>query len=127
MTLIQKLFGFHGRLRRRDWWLWGIALAIANLAVQGLVGTMLFPGHPPVMMAVIGDPPALLLTSVAMTALVQWPVLALVAKRAHDRNWSAWPFMAIQLTGVALSYVPSNPFAALEGSATTPPNLLWTV
>ena len=37
MTPVQTLFGFQGRLRRSEWWLWVIGLAVAHVAVAAVI------------------------------------------------------------------------------------------
>ena len=54
MNLKDKLFSFRGRLRRLDWWVWGIALAIVHTVLAyvsglawGLDGGILIGGTAP--------------------------------------------------------------------------------
>lgn len=129
MNLKDKLFSFRGRLRRLDWWAWGIALAIVHNVLAyvsglawGLDGGILIGGTAPI----LGDPWPALAHSVAFSLLFAWPQLALSAKRAHDRNWPAWPFIAIDVTGLIAAYLPFGPFAALGGYATEAPTAALT-
>lgn len=40
--LKQKLFGFQGRLRRRDWWLLGLAAALVQVVVMLSIHLLVF-------------------------------------------------------------------------------------
>lgn len=77
MTFAQKLFGFHGRLRRRDFWLLNIALSILAIALMFGVNAMFG--------VALTDPRLSLLNFITL-----WPGLAVMAKRLHDRNRSGW-------------------------------------
>ncbi|WP_292061831.1 DUF805 domain-containing protein [Brevundimonas sp. UBA7664] len=90
------LFGFEGRLRRRDWWLWSIAVGVVQVLTTEIANLLLFgPTH-----SLLGGTgqaaaqratdagPQLILWVSALVFL--WPWLALAVKRAHDRNgWGA--------------------------------------
>lgn len=102
MPLKDLLFGFKGRIRRRDWWLWGIGVAVAWMAASTVVGRLLFgsawaeaqfSGAP-----VIGS---WSMTAFGLAAFVPllWVHMALAAKRAHDRNRGA--LIAVSLTVLA--------------------------
>ncbi|MCS6627020.1 DUF805 domain-containing protein [Roseibacterium beibuensis] len=113
MSLKNKLFSFGGRLRRRDWWVWGIALGLGhNLLLYvsahalGLNGPTLTGGYVPV----IGDPWPAVAHSIAITLLFAWPQLALTFKRAHDLDRPAWSFVAVSVGIQALSYWPVDEF-----------------
>ncbi|MDR7229941.1 uncharacterized membrane protein YhaH (DUF805 family) [Caulobacter sp. BE264] len=77
MTFTQTMLSFQGRLRRRDLWVcWvGLTLTYATLFVlfERLDGVDLTPHR-------------VWLIPLLMT----WPTYALLAKRMHDRNRSAW-------------------------------------
>lgn len=78
MTLVQKAFGFSGRLRRRDYWLINIG--------QSLIAAVIIL----VSFAIFGDAEQ----SEGPSTIVQyvlyipqfWIGLALTLKRCHDRN-----------------------------------------
>lgn len=127
MTLKDTLFSFHGRIDRRDWWFWTIVTALAYVAVSFGATALLFPGAPSVATAMVGAPPGQLLLSLALTLPSQWPLLALAAKRAHDRGWTAWPFVGIQSVAVVLSYLPYGPDAVRAGVRAIEPTLGLTI
>ena len=117
MSLNDKLFSFSGRLRRFDWWVWGIIVGLAHnllhyvsVRALGLDGHVLIGGTMPV----IGDPWLPLAHSAAFSVLFGWPQLALTVKRAHDINRSAWSFVLVSVLIQALSYWPRESFAALD-------------
>jgi len=92
MSLTQKLFSFGGRIRRRDWWLLSIGLAVLNLIVQGIVGAVVGGGAAAASTgtdpgaAAAGAAGVAGIASLLIALLFLWPSLALSIKRAHDRN-----------------------------------------
>lgn len=114
MPLKDLLFGFEGRLRRRDWWIWSIALGIVyyaasdiSAALLGLDAHVFFRGGRE---AVIGDPLAPLAHALILSLAFLWPSSALTAKRAHDRGASAWPPVLVNLACQALSFWPTESY-----------------
>jgi uncharacterized membrane protein YhaH (DUF805 family) len=110
MTLEDKLFSFEGRLRRRDYWLLGIGLALLQIALtQVLLFAMVGPGP-----TMLGGPLALdamaaplpSAISAIVTLLFLWPQLALTVKRKHDRGSSAVLFVVLQLFLTVSSVLP---------------------
>jgi len=101
MTLRDKLFGFQGRLRRRDWWLLSIMLALVGLAANYLVYAILFPGAD-------FDPkwkdPGPVRPTIFVDLLSLWPTMAITFKRAHDRSKSGWTLAVIIVAGLLFSY-----------------------
>jgi uncharacterized membrane protein YhaH (DUF805 family) len=115
MTWMQKVFGFQGRLGRRDFWLIFLGVTIANW-----IATAVFP--------IPATPPALLSEedpvhrawaagavieanwiNGAIAILLFWPCLAASVKRCHDRNRSGlwliafWgPALVSGMTGVVV-------------------------
>ena len=99
MSIVQMLFGFDGRIRRRDFWLWSfvnLAAGLAVLAVAAMAAVLIvsytqsyahFLWHVP-------------LTLVALVPF-GWIILALQAKRQHDigRSMQWWvnyiPFVGL--------------------------------
>ncbi len=84
-----KLFSFDGRIRRRDWWLWGIGLGVVNFIVQMIIGGVI--GATAASSATSGDAAAGVgmtagIASLVVSLLFLWPSAALSIKRAHDRN-----------------------------------------
>lgn len=77
MTFTQTMLSFQGRLRRRDLWMYWIGLLVVAATLFVLLERLL----------------GLDLTehrSWILTLLTVWPSFALLAKRMHDRNRSAW-------------------------------------
>ena len=109
MRLNDLLFGFKGRMRRRDWWLWGIAFALAWTAATTAVGAALFGvewarglfGGP-------GVPGGWSITAYGLVTYVPllWVQSALAARRAHDRNRGAAVVVGLTLLAGLLSFVP---------------------
>jgi uncharacterized membrane protein YhaH (DUF805 family) len=93
MNIVSALFSFDGRLRRLHFWLFAIALAIANSIVGSLT---FFPaimaaaasGDPEQIVVAYGSPGSLIFW--AWWLVMLWPSLALDIKRLHDRNRSGW-------------------------------------
>jgi uncharacterized membrane protein YhaH (DUF805 family) len=97
MSVAQTLFGFSGRLRRRDWWLFGAAVTIlewlaVNIASSGVGG----PAGWELWERIGTDPTARHLLAQdlrfqgVVAAIFLWPSLALSVKRLHDRGCSGW-------------------------------------
>jgi len=103
MTLWDILFSFKGRLRRRDWWLWGlvtsglvlvayVALTMATVRA-GLTAQDGFAAR------IAGA----VLTAAVMVAFV-WMQTAVTTKRVHDVNLPAWPFVSFQIAAIAVHH-----------------------
>lgn len=117
MSLTQKLFSFEGRIRRRDWWLLGIAVAVVSWILQGIVGAMLGGGLAAA--AASGTTPgeAATVTTASIVSLVisllfMWPGAALSVKRAHDRNRPAIIVFAFYGLSVLLSVLATFTFGS---------------
>jgi uncharacterized membrane protein YhaH (DUF805 family) len=103
MSIVQKLFGFHGRLRRRDCWLFGILLAIVAFCLTAIGMAMMDDLVRPY----LGANRALafnaslyywMLAQQGALVILLWPGLAVGVKRMHDRNRSGWwlaPFVVL--------------------------------
>lgn len=75
-TLAQLYLGFNGRLTRRSFWLHGVL----GLTVFSLVAMAL--------LEIAGMAPER--AEATANLLIVWPLLAISAKRWHDRNLSGW-------------------------------------
>jgi len=92
MPVRDVLFGFRGRLRRRDWWLWSIGLGVTQILTAEIVNLVLFgPTHS--LLGGTGQAAAQRATDTGPVAVLWvitlaflWPWLALSVKRAHDRD-----------------------------------------
>ncbi len=89
MPIVQMLFSFQGRLRRRDYWLCSIGLGVVWMILNSIVGMMLPPVH-------VANAGAVALNMAAFSAmstgtlivlvLLLWPCIAIGVKRCHDRD-----------------------------------------
>ena len=70
------LLGLRGRIGRRKWWLWGVAMPL-GMAVYFTV-----------LLRVVGVTPRY--TDVLVNGLLFWPAIAVSVKRWHDRDKSGW-------------------------------------
>jgi len=104
MSLANRLFSFNGRLRRQDWWVFGIAFEVLYGLASYSSAKLLFPHDPFAREPLWGDPAAPLAVNAALTALFVWPQLALTVKRAHDINLPGWPFALASVAGTLLSF-----------------------
>ena len=77
MTIAQTLFSFRGRLCRSDYWLKGFL----PLLTIGIINNILIYGVDEHWSRDVG---------MIIGILCLWPTLALLFKRVHDRDRSAW-------------------------------------
>ena len=75
-SLKALLWSLQGRITRRTWWLWGVAMPLG----MALYLTVL--------LRVSGVSPRV--TDVVVNLALLWPVLAVGVKRWHDRGKSGW-------------------------------------
>lgn len=76
MPPARMLLDTRGRVGRRDFWLWGLALpAGLGLLLGALAGIARLPVEE---------------TGRVVNLLLLWPTFAVTAKRWHDRDRSAW-------------------------------------
>ncbi|ESQ73700.1 DUF805 domain-containing protein [Asticcacaulis sp. AC402] len=89
MNLQQLLFSARGRIRRRDYWVWGIVTLIAYVFACGFGGGVLGvagltraenEGVFNLMILILGIP-------------YYWTNVCLGAKRWHDRDKSGWMYL----------------------------------
>ncbi|MDQ0470312.1 DUF805 domain-containing protein [Labrys wisconsinensis] len=98
MTMQEKLFSFQGRVTRKDYWfytlaLWGILLVLF-LAIAGSSRSLRNDGL---------STGGLVLAAIVVIAQI-WPSLAISVKRCHDRNKSGW-WMLLWMVLSAIPYV----------------------
>ncbi len=99
-SLAGKLFGFRGRLVRRDYWLLGLPAFAGLVAVNLLIPVSAAPGE------AIYSPQALL--RLALSAPLIWALYAITLKRCHDRGKGrGWLllFLVVPLAGWAWSFI----------------------
>ena len=93
MKLQKILFSFEGRIGRGTYWPVVLALIVA-LLVLSIAPFLLNSEHAAVLMVA--------LASQFIWLLSLWPILALGAKRLHDRNKSGWWLLMFWLLPFAL-------------------------
>jgi len=125
MTLRDKLFSFHGRLRRSDWWIWGIVVNLAWFALGSLTD-ILTSGAVNGRTPMAAESTMAVAAGLAVSAVTFWPVLALYAKRVHDLNWPAWPLFAMMIALEASSWIPYDLMPAFSAEAATGPEIALT-
>ena len=104
MTVVQKVFGFEGRLRRRDYWLLNLVLGVVVVAVLAPVFL--------VFKVEARDDRAQ-----ALSLLFLWPSVALLIKRIHDRDktgWMAANYWGPSLLATGLSFIPEFGLGGLK-------------
>ena len=104
MTMLQQVFGFKGRLRRRDYWIFNIVLVLAVIAMVG-----------PFMLAVGFETRDRRFDALGLVAL--WPSMALLVKRIHDRDKTgrmALIYWIPSLVSTGLSFIPEFGLGGLK-------------
>lgn len=106
MPVPDILFSFKGRLRRHDWWLWSIVVTLAYLALNWVCGVLFFGSGG----AILVNTGYRMNWALALEVVVALPFIfintALAAKRAQDRNMTAWPFIAIVVVYSLTGFLP---------------------
>ena len=104
MTVLQKLFSFQGRMRRRDYWIYNLLLLVVVVAIVT-----------PLLLGFGIDVQDRRVE--ALTLVVMWPSLALLVKRIHDRDKTgrmALIYWIPSLISTGLSFVPEWGFGGLK-------------
>jgi uncharacterized membrane protein YhaH (DUF805 family) len=95
MGFIPALFGFKGRMRRRDFWFYTVLSNLGLfilLLIDIIVPQLIFP-QPRAPDPVIRTGPAsigIAIMFLLTLALMAWMAAALLAKRLHDRDKPGW-------------------------------------
>ncbi len=117
MDIKHTLFSFEGRLRRRDWWLWSIALFLVQTLTTRVADTLLFGADADLKAGVyvswfFGTAPVAgpQWTGLAGGLVFLWPAVALMLKRAHDRDRRGWELVVIQVAAVSGYLVPNDAY-----------------
>jgi uncharacterized membrane protein YhaH (DUF805 family) len=102
MSIMQMLFSFEGRMRRRDFWLCAIGLAVVQWVIWSICAALFFPavsvnvsqtGNVAVWSSMMG---AMMGPLALVNLIFLWPRLAIGVKRCHDRNKSGlWLLLAL--------------------------------
>jgi uncharacterized membrane protein YhaH (DUF805 family) len=110
MSWSDVLFGFHGRITRKTYWLGAFVITIAGLAFNALLsylatGSLFSPA--------VWERPADQISVwfpvwAAYLALLAWPATALGVKRLHDRNRPAWIWYIYYAGTIVLTLIPAK-------------------
>jgi uncharacterized membrane protein YhaH (DUF805 family) len=100
MPILEVLFSFKGRISRSEYWLKGFLILLPFSILNGIlsyVGSTVFATD----LANSGAAKwnVAMILSLLLTVLSLWPGCAILVKRWHDRNRSAWwlPTMLIPI------------------------------
>jgi uncharacterized membrane protein YhaH (DUF805 family) len=85
-SLRHLLFSLQGRIGRGTWWSWGVG-AMLGLSIYFTV-----------LLRVAGATPSI--AEGLVNLLLVWPLVALSAKRWHDRGKSAWWVLVALIPGI---------------------------
>ena len=101
----EALFSFKGRMRRRDFWLASLGVAVAGAAISAVTRAVLPPGVGTLSYTLSGFGEALVGSgSLVALLILAWPGLAVMIKRVHDRNRSGWWLLFLLVPFVGLVY-----------------------
>lgn len=121
MTLVDTLFSFEGRLRRRDWWLLNIGWAVFTLIASEVIITAAFGSGYSLLtsdilraLAARLHDPAVATTQFAIMLVSLWPVLAMAARRAHDRDRIMAPVIVAIVLATLYDNIPGGAFTQLN-------------
>lgn len=110
MSLQETLFGFEGRLRRRDWWVAWIGMGLVSYVVTSIIAPLVLgiDGRPEVdpQTFSVSYPVPLLIALLGTTSLLMWPYLAVSVKRAHDRGRSGRFVAGLLMATTIVAYAP---------------------
>lgn len=109
MPLKDLLFGFKGRTRRRDWWIWSIGTSVAWTVAFTALGGLLFGGvWARAQLSGAGVAGGWPMTAFGMAGVLPllWVQAALAAKRTHDRNQSALIAVGLTVLSGLVSFAP---------------------
>jgi uncharacterized membrane protein YhaH (DUF805 family) len=132
MSITQMLFSFQGRMRRRDYWLCGIGLAIVSWvlssigqAVAGVSMLSLFSRSGQTA-ANLGDTVLkVVCIQAGVNLLLLWPSLAINVKRLHDRDRPGWIIAIFYVVVIIQQYFSFTRMA--QGGMFSPPSMMGLV
>lgn len=105
---MEKLFGFHGRLRRRHWWMLTIGLIVCQLTLEQIyLWAMRGPDELLFTTTATTDPDFMIFVRI-VAVMFLWPTLAIDSQRFHDRDRAAWPVFVLGALGLCLAFAPPS-------------------
>ena len=107
MSIINMYFSPVGRIRRRDYWLYSLAMSIAFLLINLIVHQFVFGLETKNYFQdgaswMTLHPTSWGLYILIVNLLLLWPGICLAAKRWHDRNKTGWIAPAIAAVSYAM-------------------------
>lgn len=116
-NFIGNFVGFDGRLNRQAWWLSTLALIVAGVIINLILGAIMGTG---LMLTLeqMTDPAVMqkYMWQNAIVALITaYPSLALAIKRRHDRNNNGYDAAALIILGVIYSILSALGVVAIGG------------
>ena len=117
-NFIGNFVGFDGRLNRQAWWLSTIALIVAGIVINLILGAIMGTG---LMLSLeqMADPAVMqkYMWQNAIVALITaYPSLALAIKRRHDRNNNGYDAAALIIIGVLYSLLGAVGVVTMGGT-----------
>jgi len=122
MDALQFLFGFEGRVARLRFWIFGLILyALGTLALsyeEAVRGTLLhmlwMPGAAVLTLYIFSGMWGFSI-AVALSLVLGWMVIAVAAKRLHDRNKSGWWLILFVVAPATLDFASGMAATASSG------------
>jgi uncharacterized membrane protein YhaH (DUF805 family) len=115
---MHALFGFSGRMRRRSFLLWILAIFVLTIFVGALAAVAAIAAAAGGEIDLLG--PASLGVLIPLVLLLSWMQTALAVKRIHDMGRSGWfvvPFTLSMFAGAALNLAGQEAAGALVSLA----------
>jgi uncharacterized membrane protein YhaH (DUF805 family) len=111
MTVLKLFFSMQGRINRATWWLLTMSIVILN----AILAKILSPFFPPIHLGGLYGHTVSYADTIP-SVVTFYPVLAIGAKRLHDRNKSGW-WLALYAAPAALLILAAALFVAAPHSA----------
>jgi uncharacterized membrane protein YhaH (DUF805 family) len=105
---MEKLFGFHGRLRRRHWWMLTLGLVLCQLMLEQVyLWAMRGPDELLFKTSALSDPDFMVFVRI-LAVMFLWPTMAIDSQRFHDRDRTAWPVFVLAAVGLCIAFAPPS-------------------